>query len=210
MGKLFTEFVGTFFLVLTFGLCASLEALQVALAVGGMLAALTYMGSHVSGAHYNPAVTLMVALRGAMNTSNALPYMGAQLLGGLAASLMVLTLDGSSFSPSPSNDLTALGIVLIELLFAFIFCLVGLRTTTVEEVADNSYYGLALGLVLMVAILAIGPRTSAALNPALAFGTVVTDVWMGTGGYKHLWIYLVGPFGGAGLAAVAFWIQRGD
>ena len=210
MGKLFTEFVGTFFLVLTIGLCVNQSVALAAIAIGGILATMIYMGGHISGAHYNPAATLAIVLRGAMDAKNAVPYMLAQILGGMCATLMVLALNGSSFSPAPGENVPVLAAVLVELLFTFALCLVILRTATVEEVAGNSYYGLAIGLVVTVAVLAIGPISGAALNPAVALGTVLVDVWMGTGGFKHLWIYIVGPFAGGALAAVAFGAQRED
>ncbi len=210
MGKLFTEFVGTFFLVLTIGLCVNQSVALAAIAIGGILATMIYMGGHISGAHYNPAATLAIVLRGAMDAKNAVPYMLAQILGGMCATLMVLALNGSSFSPAPGENVPVLAAVLVELLFTFALCLVILRTATVEEVAGNSYYGLAIGLVVTVAVITIGPISGAALNPAVALGTVLVDVWMGTGGFKHLWIYIVGPFAGGALAAVAFGAQRED
>ncbi len=210
MGKLFTEFLGTFFLVLTIGLCVNQGAALAALAIGGILASLIYMGGHVSGAHYNPAATLAIVLRGACPSRDALPYMAAQILGSVCAALMVMTLNGNSFAPAPGDQVPALAAVLAELLFTFALCLVILRTATVEEVAGNSYYGLAIGFVVTVAAITIGPISGAALNPAVALGTVIVDVWMGTGGYMDLWIYIVGPFGGGALAAVAFGAMRND
>jgi aquaporin Z len=210
MGKLFTEFLGTFFLVLTMGLCVNQPLPLAAFAVGGILTALIYMGSHVSGAHYNPAATVAIVLRGAMDAKDALPYMAAQILGSVAAALMVLAINGSSFSPAPGENVPVLASVLVELLFTFVMCLVILRTATVEEVAGNSYYGLAIGLVVSVAMLVIGPISGAALNPAFALGTLLVDGWMGTAGYQQLWIYIVGPFGGGALAAVAFSALRED
>jgi aquaporin Z len=210
MGKLFTEFVGTFFLVLTIGLTVNQSVPLAALAIGGMMTVMVYMGGHVSGAHYNPAVTLALVLRGNTPARDALPYMAAQILGSIAAALMVLVVQGMTFAPMPGEHVPALAALLAELLFTFALALVVLRTVTVTEVEGNSYYGLAIGLTVMVGVLTIGPISGAALNPAVAIGSVIVDAWMGVGGYKHLWIYVVVPFVGGGLAAVAFVAQRDD
>lgn len=210
MGKLSTEFVGTFFLVLVIGLSGDQSLAQTAVAVGGLLAAMIYMGWHVSGAHYNPAVTLALVLRGSISGRDASLYMLFQVMGAVCASLMVLAILGTSYTPGPGEGVSGLAAVLAELLFAFAMTLVILRTATGERVAGNSYYGLAIGLIVMVAVLVVGPISGAVLNPAVGLGPVLVDVYMGTGGYKDLWIYVVGPFSGAALAVVAYGAQGGD
>jgi aquaporin Z len=83
MRKYITEFVGTFGLVLTIGCVVMGESSLAPLAIGGVLAALVFAGGHISGAHYNPAVTLAVFLRGRVRGIDVLAYFGAQIVGGL-------------------------------------------------------------------------------------------------------------------------------
>ena len=81
MNRYVTELIGTFFLVFTIGMTAVLATAAAPLAIGATLMVMVYMGGHVSGAHYNPAVTLGVFLRGAMEKADVVPYLGAQILG---------------------------------------------------------------------------------------------------------------------------------
>src|SRR3954447_26623805 len=113
------EFIGTFFLVLTIG-CTGLAAAPgviAPLAIGGVLMAMIYAGGHISGAHYNPAVTLGVFLRGRCPASDVLPYWGAQLLGAAGAALIVgLALRGAPVTPFVAP---VFGAFLAEFLFTF-------------------------------------------------------------------------------------------
>jgi len=83
MPKYVIEFIGTFFLVLTIALAVGWDSTIAALAIGSMLMAMVYMGGHISGAHYNPAVTVAVAIRGKCPKSDVVPYIAAQLLGAI-------------------------------------------------------------------------------------------------------------------------------
>src|SRR5688572_33476802 len=94
MRKYLAEFIGTFFLVLTVGSTgiAAGPGVIAPLAIGSILMTMIYAGGHVSGAHYNPAVSLGVFLRGRCPAADVVPYWGAQLLGGAAAAAVVLFL----------------------------------------------------------------------------------------------------------------------
>jgi hypothetical protein len=123
--KLLTEFIGTFFLVLTVGLTVLNGTPAAPLAIGSALMVMVYMGGHISGGHYNPAVTLSVLLRGAMERRDVVPYWVAQVAGALAAAAIVQVVTGSTFAPAPGVDSSTLAAVLVEVLFTFALCLVG-------------------------------------------------------------------------------------
>src|SRR5918996_4239393 len=94
MNKYVTEFVGTFFLVLTIGLSVLGGTPMAPLAIGASLMVMVYMGGHVSGAHYNPAVSLAVLLRGKLQPGDVVPYMAMQILGAFAAAAVVYVVTG--------------------------------------------------------------------------------------------------------------------
>src|SRR6266478_755144 len=101
MNRYVTEFVGTFFLVLTIGLTVLGGTPLAPLAIGASLMVMVYVGGHVSGAHYNPAVSLGLVLRGSFAAREYGAYVAAQLLGAIAASLAVFAVTGHTFVPAP-------------------------------------------------------------------------------------------------------------
>ncbi|MEW5917724.1 MAG: aquaporin, partial [Gemmatimonadota bacterium] len=128
-----TEFIGAFFLVLTIGL-TSVSGLGMApLAIGSALMVMVYMGGHISGAHYNPAVTLAICMRGALPWSQFAPYVGSQLLGAVAAGFAVYVITGMPFGPAPSLDASSTASLLAEILFTFALALVVLNVATAPK-----------------------------------------------------------------------------
>src|SRR5690349_6422932 len=119
MKKLLTEFIGTFFLVLTIGLVVTAGSPIAPRAIGVALTAMVYMGGHVSGAHYNPAVSLAMRLRGKLPNADFVPYVVAQLLGSTAAAAAVHLIVGKTFSPAPGAEVAAMPALLVEVLFTF-------------------------------------------------------------------------------------------
>ena len=208
MRSYLTEFIGTFFLTLTICLTAPSAGALAPLAVGGVLTAMVYMGGHISGAHYNPAVTLAIFLRGKLAKRDLAPYMVMQLLGALFAAFIAHWLTGKSFAPDPSGELTKLGAVSAEFLFAFALALVVLNVATSSKTAGNSYYGLAIGFTVMTGAYAVGQLTMAALNPAVGTGPALVRAAMDGGSLASVWIYLVGPFLGGAAAAGVFKLQN--
>jgi aquaporin Z len=202
------EFIGTFFLVLTIGLVVLAGTPFAPIAIGAALAIMVYMGGHVSGAHYNPAVTLGVWLRGKLPRAQVVPYWAAQLVGSLSAALVVYLLTGHTFAPAPAPGATALQALLAEFLFTFALTLVVLNTATATATDGNSYFGLAIGLTLMTGVIAAGPISGGAFNPAVGIGPIVVSALLGHGSFSHLWLYLVGPGIGGALAALVFKIQH--
>lgn len=205
-----TEFIGTFFLVLTIGLTVIDGTPLAPLAIGSALMVMVYMGGHISGAHYNPAVTLAVFMRGRLEAREVAPYMGAQVLGAFAASAIVYVMLDRAFAPAPGGDGNLPAVLLAEFLFTFALALVVLTSATAKGTKGNSFYGLAIGFTVMVGAFAAGPISGGAFNPAVGLGPIVWGALVADGSLTHLWIYLVAPLAGGAVAALVFKYQHPD
>ena len=208
MNKYLTEFIGTFFLSLCVGLVVAHAFPIPVLPIGAMLMVMVYMGGHISGGHYNPAVSLAAMMRGALPTGQFLPYLVSQFLGAIAAGMLTGVLTGDVVSPAPNPDVNILLAVLTELLFTFALCLVVLNVATSPKTQGNSYYGLAIGFTVVAGGAASGNISGGALNPAVGAGLGLVDAVMGGAPLGHLWIYLVGPFIGGALASAVYTLQH--
>jgi aquaporin Z len=208
MNKYVTEFLGTFFLVLTIGLTVLVGTPMAPLAIGASLMVMVYMGGHVSGGHYNPAVTLAVLLRGKLQKGDVLPYMVAQVVGALAAAVVVYVVVGRTFAPAPAQGASTLGALLIEVLYTTALCLVVLHSATAPQTTGNSFYGLAIGFTVTAAAFAGGPISGGAFNPAVGTGPILVAALLGDGSVVNLWLYLVGPFAGGVIAAAVYRVQQ--
>ena len=203
MQRYLTEAIGTFFLVLTIGLTAVSGIALAPLAIGSMLMVMVYMGGHISGGHYNPAVSLAVMLRGKLSGGDFGAYFVSQLVGALLAALTVKGMTGSTFAPTPDTGATLLAVLLAEFLFTFALALVVLQVATSPKTEGNSYYGLAIGFTVAAGAMAVGDMSGGAFNPAVGFGPTIIDTVFGGGSPESLWIYLVAPLlGGAAAASV--------
>ncbi len=207
MPKYLTEFIGTFFLVLTIGLTTLAETPLAPLAIGSVLMVLVYMGGHVSGAHYNPAASLAIMLRGKLRGKELVPYLVAQLAGALAAGILVFATVEGTFAPAPDPGVSSYAAVLIEVFYTFILCLVILNVATAKTTEGNSYYGLAIGFTIAAAMIAGGPVSGGVFNPAVGTGPILIHALLGDGSFGDLWLYLVGPLLGGALAAGVFKLQ---
>lgn len=196
------EFVGTFFLVLTVGLVVAQGVALAPVAIGFVLMVMVYAGGHVSGGHYNPAVSLGAALRGALPTKELVPYWVAQLLGAVVAAAMARWVAGP-FTVAPGPDAGALAALTVETLFTFALVAVVLASATAAATKGNSFYGLAIGGTVLAAAFAGGGISGGAFNPAVGVGAVVVDALAG-GPAGHVWLYVVGPLLGAVIAAAVF------
>ena len=206
MNKYLVEFIGTFFLVLTIGLVV-LEpgaGAMAPIAIGSVLMVMVYAGGHISGAHYNPAVTLAVWMRGRCPMEDVLPYMVAQLLGSAAAAAVVLFMKSNPPVQAANPDI--LRALLAEFLFTFALCFVILNVATAKKTSGNSYYGLAIGFTVLAGAYAVGAVSGGAFNPAVALGITV----LGLSSIGHIWIFLVGNFAGGAVAALAFRVINPD
>jgi aquaporin Z len=200
MNKYIAEFIGTFFLVLTIGLTVIAGGAGVIppLAIGSVLMVMVFAGGHISGAHYNPAVTLAVWIRGRCDTKDVGPYMLVQVIGAALAAGIVKFLKGgvpvTAMSPPVGPALLA------EVLFTFALAYVVLNVATAKGTAGNSFYGLAIGMTVLVGAFAVGGISGGVFNPAVAVGISA----MGLSSWANLWIYLVADFLGALIAALTF------
>jgi aquaporin Z len=208
MRNYLTEFIGTFFLVLTIGLTVIVGTPLAPLAIGSALMVMVYMGGHISGGHYNPAVSLAVFLQGRMASAGELVgYWASQVAGAIAASLVVYAILGQTFAPAPAPGASALAALLVEFLYTFALCLVVLNAAASAKTHGNSFYGIAIGFTIVVAASAGGPVSGGAFNPAVGIGPILVHALLGGGGWGALWLYLVGPLFGGALASAVFTIQ---
>jgi aquaporin Z len=201
MNKYIAEFIGTFFFVLTIG-CTSIGAAAgviAPLAIGAALMVMVFAGGHISGGHFNPAVTLGVLIRGRLKPADAVPYIIAQVTAAVVAAIvvrMVLRAD-ATVTPIVPELVPAL---VAEFLFTFALVYVVLNTATADGTSGNSFYGLAIGMTVMIGAFAVGDISGGAFNPAVAIGISV----LGISSWSNLWIYLLADFAAGALAAVVF------
>ena len=225
VAKYMTEFIGTFFLVLVICLMTTQSndhtGIVAPLAIGCTLMIMVYMGGHISGGHYNPAVTLACFLRGACGWAHVVPYWIAQVAGACAAafvsSIMLLPGTEEATMPvyanvAPGGDYTLQSIApwINEILFTFALALVVLNTATSSGTKGNSFYGLAIGFTVVVGAFAGGGISGGAHNPAVGIGP---NVILGTIGqtpeaFTRLVLYIAGPMIGGALAAIVFKMQE--
>ena len=200
MNKYLVEFIGTFFLVFTVGMCViKPDAGSMApLAIGGALMVMVYAGGHISGGHFNPAVTLAVWLRGKCPSADVPGYIASQVVAGIAAAFVARFLKGNP--ETTPMDLQVVPALVAEFLGTFALCWVVLNTATAKATAGNSNYGLAIGFTVTVMAYAVGGISGGAFNPAVAVGITVMHLVKGA----NLWIHLIADFGGGAAAALAF------
>ncbi len=206
MKKYLVEFIGTFFLVFTIGMTVIAPGAgdMAPLAIGSCLAVMIFAGGHISGGHFNPAVTIGVWLRGKCPTGDVAPYLGAQFTAGLVASLAVKALKTGLVAKAAalSGPMTpdVLPALLAEFLFTFALVWVVLNTATAKGTNGNSFYGFSIGFTVLTGAYAVGGISGGAFNPAVALGLCL----MGLVAWGSLWIYLVACIAGGIAAATAF------
>ncbi len=201
MRKYVTEFIGTFFLVLTVTCAVGLNAPLAPLGIGAALMVMVFAGGHISGGHYNPAVTLAVMLRGKIAMSDALPYWGAQMVAGVVGALFGrwLVPGVAKAAAAPTGErLLAAGVA--EILFTFALAYVVLNVATSKDHPNNSFYGLAIGFTVAAGAVAVGPISGGAFNPAVALGVSVA----GLAGWSVVWLVIIANLIGGAIAAYTF------
>ncbi len=203
MRNYIVEFTGTFFLVLTVALTGN------PIAIGAVLIAMVYMGGFMSGAHYNPAVTLAVLVRGRIGLTDAIGYMASQILAGFAAAAVFMVIKESLFVPQLGAGVTFVNAGTLEVLYTMALGLVVLHVATTKETKDNQYYGLAIGLTVMAAAFAAGPISGGVFNPAVAIGPILLDTVHIQAHAGQLATFIIGPLAGGALAGLIFRLLHG-
>jgi aquaporin Z len=200
MRKYIAEFIGTFFLVLTIGCTVIPGAAGVIppLAIGAALMVMIFAGGHVSGAHFNPAVTLAVFVRGKCEAKDVVPYWGAQIVAGIAAALVAVFLVGKSGMPMDIKNIPAAFVA--EFLFTFALAYVVVNSATAKGTANNSFYGLAIGMTVMVGAFSVGAISGGAFNPAVAVGAAVMKLVK----FSDIWLHIVADLAGGLVAGLTF------
>jgi aquaporin Z len=199
--KLVVEFIGTFFLMFTVGTAVATAGNLAPLAIGSVLMVMIFAGGHISGGHYNPAVSTAVFARGKMALNEYLPYTATQAVGAVLAGLLVRGV----FAPAAPAAVAGTGkILLVEFLFTFALAYVVLNVATAKDTENNSFYGLAIGFTLMVGAFAVGKISGGAFNPAVALGASV----LGMFAWSHIWIYLLAELVGGAAAAGVFLVTQ--
>jgi len=194
MRKYITEFIGTFFLVLVVALTGN------AAAIGATLMVMVFAGGHISGAHYNPAVTLAVLIRGKVSAQHAIGYMVAQIIGAIVAALVARWYVGDVGVATMDLSGKVLKAFLGELIGTFALAYVVLNVATSKGTTGNSFYGLAIGFTVFAMASTFGSISGGAFNPAVAVGATVVKAFA----LKNIWLYVVACFGGGFLAALVF------
>jgi aquaporin Z len=200
MKKYLTEFIGTFFLVMSAALAGGLGA-------GITLMIMVYAGGHISGAHYNPAVSLAVWIRQRSTLGEMLAYWAFQVAGAIVAALVVAKIfefEGAG-NCAVAEDGT-MKAVLAEIIGTFALAYVVLNVATAKGTAGNSFYGIAIGGTVLAMATVIGKYSGGGYNPAVAIGLSIQKSFC----WQQIWIYVVGGFGGAALAALVFKFNNPD
>ncbi len=200
MNKYITEFIGALFLVM---------GAIFAGAVGASLAlmVMVYAGGHISGAHYNPAVTLAVWMRGKIELKDAVMYWIFQLAGAVAAALIavyIFKVEGTGNCAIADDGTTkAIG---AELLGTFALAYVVLNVATAKGTSGNSFYGLAIGATVLLMATMLGKFSGGAYNPAVAVGLCIQKSFC----WDNILIYVFSTLGGGAMAALAFSLNNPD
>jgi aquaporin Z len=201
MAKYVVEFIGTFFLVFTVGMTVidpGGAGPMAPLAIGSALMVMIFAGGHISGGHYNPAVTLAVWIRGRSTAVDAVIYWVVQVLAGVAAAFLVLYMKNH-----PAVTAKALVVdrsLVAEFLFTFALAYVVLNVATAKGTSGNSFYGLAIGFTVLTGAYAVGGISGGAFNPAVAVGITA----MGLSKLTNLWIFLLADLAGGAAAGLVF------
>jgi aquaporin Z len=202
MKKALVEFIGTFFLVFTIGMAVRSGSPLAPLAIAAGLMAVIYAGGHVSGAHFNPAVTLAAAIRGRCATGDIIPYLVAQFLAAGAAAGLTCWIAGEAAAPALHGTVPS---AVVEFLFTFALAWVILNVATAKGTAGNSFYGLAIAMVVLAGAVAVGGVSGGAFNPAVGLGVYL----MGMESARLLGVFGGAARGGGAAAAVAYLYVNG-
>ncbi|MDG1536453.1 MAG: aquaporin [Candidatus Thalassarchaeaceae archaeon] len=199
--KLIAEFIGTFFLALTICTAAvhGSAGEYAPFAIAATLMVMIYGLGHVSGAHFNPAVTVGIWLRGACEKDEVAPYIAVQVIAGAAAALVSANLLITDPSVT-ALELDMTQTIGAEFLYTFALVFVILNVATSEATAGNGYYGAAIAFVVLAGALTVGGISGGSFNPAVT-GALFTS---GAIEAADIWMHLVPQLVAGVVAAQAF------
>ena len=150
-----------------------------------------YAGGHISGAHYIPAVTLGILIRGKISVGDSVKYWIVQFIGAAAAAFIVIYLLGDKVPTDSAMMTSPVKGMIAEFLGTFALVFVVLNTATAKGTEGNSFYGLAIGLTVTAMAFALGSFSGGAFNPGVALGISL----MHMASWSDMWVYLIGKFG---------------
>jgi aquaporin Z len=205
--KYAVEVIGTFFLVFTVAASGYSHSTFTPLAAGAALMVMIYAGGHISGGHYNPAVTLAALVRGRIGLADVAGYWIAQLVAGLVAAVVARAV----VNPAHVTTLTPSGhalaaIAVVELLFTFALCYVVLNVATSKDQPGNSFFGLAIGFTVLAGAFAVGGISGGAFNPAVTLGAATGGLFA----WSTLWVYIVVQVVAGAAAGLTFVVLNPD
>ncbi len=199
--KYAVEAIGTFFLAFTVATAVLTGSVFTPLAAGAVLMVMIYAGGHISGGHYNPAVTMAALVRRRISATDAVGYWIVQALAGVAAGAAARAI----VNPAAVRTLTLSGhalvaAALVELIFTFGLCYVVLNVATSKDQAKNGFFGLAIGFTVLAGAFAVGGISGGAFNPAVALGAATAGAFA----WSSIWVYLVVQLGAGIVAGLTF------
>jgi aquaporin Z len=212
MKKYLTEFIGTFFLVFVIGMAVANAGNMAPVAIGCALMVMVYAGGHISGGHYNPAVTTAAVIRGVIDMKDAVIYMVAQLVGAIVAAGVIWWFTGHALVVAPGPLYSWKMALAAEMAGTFALAYVVLNVATHPKTSGNSYYGLAIGFTVLSMAYALGAVSGGAFNTAVGLGPNIVQMLTGDmSNARHVWLYIVGPIAGGAIAAYTYkFINAGE
>jgi aquaporin Z len=199
--KYAVEAIGSFFLTLVVVVSVLSHSAFTPLAAGAMLMVMIYAGGHISGGHYNPAVTMAALVRGRIGGVEAVGYWIAQVVGGVVAGWI----GRAVVNPPAVATLTLTGhteaaAAVAELLLTFALCYVMLNVATSKDQPGNGFFGLAIGFTVAAGAFAVGGISGGVFNPAVALGGATAGAFA----WSTIWVYLLVQLGAGVAAGLAF------
>jgi aquaporin Z len=199
--KYAVELLGTFLFVFAIGTAASLSGAFAPLAIGSALMVMVYAGGHISGGHFNPAVTLGALVRGRIGPRDAVAYWVVQLVGAALAGWLVRWVILPVHDTAKTLSGHAMGAAFVaELVFTFALVYVVLNVATSRDHANNSFYGLAIGFTVLVGAFAVGSISGGVFNPAVYVGATITGLFA----WSTIWVYWLAQLIAGALAGLTF------
>ena len=199
--KYVVEFIGTFFLTFAVGVAVLTRSAFTPLAAGGTLMVMIYAGGHISGGHYNPAVTMAALVRRRIGIGDAVGYWGAQVVGGVVAGALArAVVNPAAVSTLRLSGHTEAAAAVVELLITFALCYVVLNVATSKDQPGNGFFGLAIGFTVAAGAFAVGGISGGVFNPAVALGGATGGLFA----WSTIWVYLLVQLAAGVVAGLAF------